>query len=407
MTALSRRELIRAAALVPALMDAALVQAEEAVPTLPDGVNFALEGTYLDAAYTHPFGRMAQAASSAYQELRRRDPQGVSPRRNARQAAVERFARLIHADAADLAVVPSTMEAENLVNASLGVGPHAGVVTDVGHYDASLVLYEELHRRGTPLGVARTRNGRIDLADLRALLSRETRLVAVSAVSSVTGFAYDLPELCAVAHKAGALVYVDLIQAAGAVPVDVKASDVDFAGCGTYKWLMGDFGTAFLYVSPKVVDRLRRVQVGWRQVRNQQSHVFPFESPGPDIGPYELAAGPGGLFEVSTPAWGALATVAGSIDYLDRLGLEAIVRHRQPLLDRLHEKLPSLGFEALTQPAFRGPIAAFAKVDARRHLERLQAENVRISVYEHRIRVSPSVYNTMDDIEHLIETLSG
>ena len=407
MNTLSRRDLIRAAALAPAFVGPGFSLGAESASTLPDRLSFALEGTYLDAAYTHPFGRAAYEAASAYQTLRQREPQGVGPRRNARQSAVERFARLINAEPTDVAVVPSTMEAENLVNASLGVGPRAGVVTDAGHYDASLVLYAELRRRGTPLGVVRPRGGRIDLADVRALLSHEVRLVAVSAVSSVTGFAYDLPELCSLAHKAGALVYVDAIQAAGAVPLDVKASQVDFVGCGTYKWLMGDFGTAFLYVSPAALDRVRRVQVGWRQVRHQESHTWPFESPGPDIGPYELSEGAAGLFEVSTPAWGALATVAGSLDYIQRLGLDAIVRHRQPLLERLYEKLPSLGFQPLAPVDSVGPVTGFAHADARRFTERLAAENIRISVHDHRIRVSPSVYNTLDDIDHLVDALSG
>ena len=84
--------------------------------------------------------------------------------------------------------MPSTTEGENLVAISLGVGPGAGVVTDALHYDGSLALYGELHKRGVPLGVVRPRGTRIDLADVRAMLTRGTRLVAVSLVSSVTGF---------------------------------------------------------------------------------------------------------------------------------------------------------------------------------------------------------------------------
>src|SRR6202012_4126696 len=106
--------------------------------TLPDRANFAFEGVYLDAAFTHPLSDVAFAAGSDYLSLRKRDPQGVSPRRNARASAVERFARLINAAPADIAIVPSTMEGENLINAGLGIGPGSGVVTDGLHYDASL-----------------------------------------------------------------------------------------------------------------------------------------------------------------------------------------------------------------------------------------------------------------------------
>ena len=407
-TEFSRREMLAIVGTLPALASAvgAGAQPANSQRTLPDRANFAFEGIYLDAAFTHPLSGVAFAAGSDYLTLRRRDPQGVSPRRNARASAVERFARLINAAPADIAIVPSTMEGENLINASLGIGPGAGVVTDGLHYDASLALYGELQRRGAPLAIVRPRGGQIDLADVRAVLTRDIKLVAVSLVSSTTGFEYDLAELCSLAHAHGVLVYADLIQAAGATPIDVKATGVDFAACGTYKWLMGDFGTAFLYVRSESLQRLKRVEVGWRQVRNQHSHVLPLEPPGPVLGSYELAADAAGLFEVSTPAWGPLATVAASLDYIEGLGVDTIARYRQPLLDRIQAELPRHGFEALTPLGSRSPIVAYACKDAsKRFATRLQAEHIQISVYEHRIRISPSVYNTMDEVEHLLKVL--
>jgi selenocysteine lyase/cysteine desulfurase len=391
-----------AGGLLPGLAAAATTPAA----SLPDHASFPFEGVYLDAAFTHPFGRFAAAAGAAYLASRLNLPHAVGPGRNARRGAVERFARLINADPSDVAVVPSTLEGENLVNAALEIGPGAGVVTDALHYDGSLALYGELGRQGAPVAVARPKDGRIDLADIRALITSETRLVAVSLVSSYTGFEYDLAELCALAHARGALVYADIIQAAGAVPVDVKASGVDFACCGTYKWLMGDFGAAFLYVRPDRLDRLKRPEVGWRQVRNQQSHVFPFETPGPALGEYELASGAAGLFEVSTPAWGALAIVSASLDYVLGAGVEAIARHRQPLVDQLLETLPRRGFAPLTARGSRSPIVAFAVQDADKRFDApLAAARIAISTYEHRIRISPSVYNGPEDIERLMRVL--
>ncbi|ODT86405.1 aminotransferase class V-fold PLP-dependent enzyme [Phenylobacterium sp. SCN 70-31] len=376
--------------------------------TPPDGpVGFAVEGTYLDAAFTHPVGDFAADAAARYVEARRRDPQAVGPRANPRRGAVERFARLINAAPADVAVVPSTLVGENMLAASLGLGPDAGVVTDAFHYDGSLALYGELARRGAPLTVVAPRAGRIDLADIRAAIAPKTRLIAVSLVSGVTGFTHDLAELCALAHARGVLVYADIIQAAGAMPVDVQASGVDFAACGTYKWLMGDFGAAFLYVRPDRLDRLARVEVGWRQVVRQASHVLPFEPPGPALGAYELAGGAAGLFEVSTPAWGALAVAQASLDHILAVGVADIAAHRRPLIDRLQAELPSRGFRPLTPAGAPGPVVAFAARDAAaRYGERLRRRDVRVSVYEHRIRISPSVYNTQDDIDRLLVALA-
>jgi selenocysteine lyase/cysteine desulfurase len=192
------------------------------------------------------------------------------------------------------------------------------------------------------------------------------------------------------------------------MPIDVKASGVDFAACGTYKWLMGDFGAAFLYVRPDRLDRLRRVEVGWRQVTRQESHVLPFDTPGPALGEYELAGGAAGLFEVSTPAWGALAVAQASLDYILELGVETIARRRQPLIDHLQDALPPLGFQRLTPDGAQGPIAAFASRDAAARFDgRLKAAGLRISTYPHRIRISPSVYNTAEDVARLVEILGA
>jgi len=54
------------------------------------------------------------------------------------------------------------------------------------------------------------------------------------------------------------------VQAVGAVPVDVRASGVDFLACSSYKWLMGDMGLGFLYVRGDRLDRLERTQYGFR-----------------------------------------------------------------------------------------------------------------------------------------------
>jgi selenocysteine lyase/cysteine desulfurase len=401
---LSRRGLLSGAS---GLLPAAAVATGAGAATPRDPATFSIDGVYLDAAFTHPVGAFAQAAAARYVEARRRDPQAVGPRGNPRRGAVERFAQLINAEPADVAVVPSTLVGENLLNASLGIGPGAGVVTDALHYDGSLALYGELRQRGAPVAVVRPRGDRIDLADVRAAITRDTRLVAVSLVSGVTGFTYDLAELCAVAHARGVLVYADIIQAAGAMPIDVRASGVDFAACGTYKWLMGDFGAAFLYVRPDRLDRLRRVEVGWRQVTRQESHVLPFETAGPALGEYELAGGAAGLFEVSTPAWGALAVAQASLDYILNFGVEAIARRRQPLIDHLQDALPSLGFQRLTPRGAQGPIVAFAWRNAAATFDaRLSAAGVRISTYQHRVRISPSVYNTAEDVARLVELLA-
>lgn len=404
----SRRDLLKCLGALPvaaAALPAACAAQAKSTTMLPDKAGFSVHGTYLDAAYTHPVSNAARSAYAEFMEQRASLDPRTGPEHNPRNLAVERFARLIHAEPKDIAVVPSTMEGENLVTAAVGLHPKAGVVTDGLHYDASVVMYEQLARQGIPVTVVKPKGGGIEFDDMARAIAKGTRLVAISLVSNVTGFQHDLHRLCELAHSRGALVYADIIQAAGAMPIDVKASGVDFCACGTYKWLMGDFGTAFLYVRPDRLGELRRPEIGWRQIHSQPDDLFPFDDPALRAEQAALRWDAAGIFEVSTPAWGALACVAESLNYIESIGVEAIARHRKPMADYLAAELPRLGFEQLTPAGTQGPVLAFGYKGAQRFSKPLHDAGVRISIYENRIRISPSVYNSMQDVQKLRDVL--
>jgi selenocysteine lyase/cysteine desulfurase len=401
---LSRRAMLGSLSALPLTAAAA-----KAAPSLPDKASYEFSGTYLNAAYAHPMNRQVRLAGADFLASRaNRDVARPWPADNPRNQAVAKFAAFINADPSEIAVVPSTMEGENHLLAALGIDENHGVVTDAYHYGPSLVLYGELHKRGVPLAVVAPRENRIDLKDIEQAIGPNTKLVAISHVGSSTGFQHDLKALCDLAHRKGVYVYADIIQSVGAIPFDVKDSGVDFCCCGTYKWLMGDFGTAFLYVRPDRLKELKRTAVGWRQATNEVSHVYPFDPPGPAIGDWTMRSGTAAAtFEVSTPSWSALAMAITSLDYVERLGVENIARHRQPLVARLQDEMPKLGFMPLTPKGTAGPIVSFAYKDAAKRLDPvLKAERITLSTYDNRIRISPSVYNDMDDVERLLKAVS-
>ena len=221
----------------------------------------------------------------------------------------------------------------------------------------------------------------------------------------INGFQYDLKALCDLAHSRGALVYIDAVQAIGAVPVDVHASGVDFCSCSSYKWLMGDMGLGFLYVREDLLDRLHRSQYGFRQV-SVEYHVFPYDSPGDAVMDWTQAQDAGGHFEVGTVSNTTIACLNYSLDYLRQLGVEKIQAHRQPLLQRLQKEMPRFGFEPMTPAGTTSPIVTFAKKDTSEIAQRLKLANVDIAIYPHRVRISPSVYNDQGDVDKLLEALS-
>jgi selenocysteine lyase/cysteine desulfurase len=234
--------------------------------------------TYINGAYTHP---MPIAAREAYQQyLDRRSsipaPLHVSPpAAEAKQA----FATLINAKPTEIAYLPNTSTGENLVIECLGIGKTGGnVVTDALHFEGALVHLTELRKKGLDLRIVMPRDGRIDLEDMARVIDKHTKLVEVSFVSMYNGFQHDLKAVAALAHAHGAYVYADLIQGVGAVPLDIHATDVDFAATATYKWLMGDFGLGFFYVKEALLGTvMQRPHWSYDSAPDTDTHRSPFD----------------------------------------------------------------------------------------------------------------------------------
>jgi selenocysteine lyase/cysteine desulfurase len=205
------------------------------IKPLPHRDRFEVRGTFLNSAYTHPMSRASADAMATYVDSRMAN--GLADGYNMmddRNQAKALFARLINCDADELCWVPSTMVGENLITAGLDLaGRRAHVVTDAAHFEGSLYMYEQLRRAGVEVTVLPLQDNGIDLDQLEQAVRPDTRLVALSLVSALNGFQHDLKAVCALAHARGALVFADIIQAAGAVPIDVRDSGVDFCACST------------------------------------------------------------------------------------------------------------------------------------------------------------------------------
>ncbi|HTS89896.1 MAG TPA: aminotransferase class V-fold PLP-dependent enzyme [Gemmatimonadales bacterium] len=364
--------------------------------------------TYLNSAYVHPMPVRAAAAVQGYLATRTFQ---LPRQRSGDLIAAEvklAFARLINASPASVCLVQSTSVAENLVVNGLGLpGSSNTVVTDALHFDGSLVLYGELARRGLGVSVVRPRNWRITIDDLAAALDSRTKLVAVSLVSWYNGFQHDLAAVCQLAHARGAYVYADIVQAAGNTPIDVQATGVDFCGCSTFKWLMGDFGLGFLYVREDLLDRvIHRTQVGYQQA-DVEMHYLASDPPADQPITWALHRDAAGHFEVGTYSQAAVNALAVSLPYLQRVGVASIHESRQPLLRRLHEALPRLGWTPITPPETTSALVTFTLPGAEsRFAARLQAAKISVSLYGDRMRVSPAIFNSPDDIETLIDALA-
>ncbi|MGH7615614.1 MAG: aminotransferase class V-fold PLP-dependent enzyme [Gemmatimonadaceae bacterium] len=361
--------------------------------------------TYINGAYTHPMPKVAVQAARVAAESRGRLAPANAPVPSDPKML---FAKLINAKPAEISYVPNTSTGENLVLNGLGVTRFDGnVVTDALHFDGALVHLLELKKQGLDLRVVNPRDYRVDMRDLEKVVDRKTKLIEVSLVAMYNGFQHDLKAVSDLAHAHGALVYADIIQGAGAVPIDVKATGVDFAACSSFKWLMGDFGLGFLYANERAMEHVVRSQWGYHSTSDMNEHVPPFD-PEAATHPvsWTLSNDATGMFEVGSIGGSVKASVGASLEYIQRLGVENIQAHRQPLLKKLRAELPRLGFTPVTPAESTSPIITFAMKDGAAVQRKLDTAKVNARVSTHWIRLSPSVYNDIHDVDRLLEALS-
>lgn len=383
--------------------------------TFPRKSDFAIPAglTYINGAFTHPMPIAAIEAVRQYTERRAR-PGGIDAPGNSAlvKTAKENFAALINAKPSEISFIPNTSTGENLVVNSLGIiGSGGNVVTDALHFEGAIINLQALQRNhGLDLRIAmpRAKSGdvSIEMRDLERLVDKKTKLIEISLVAMYNGFQHDLKAVCDLAHAHGAYVYADIVQAAGATPIDVKASGVDFCACSSFKWLMGDFGAGFLYAREELLPRIRRSQHGYHSVTRMATHFLPYDPPGQAPFSWELGADASATFEVGSYAYAPLAALSVSLPYIRSLGVERIEAHRQPLLERLRKEMPRLGFEPITPAGTKSALITFLVKDRQPVFERLQKANINVRLAAHYLRVSPSVYNDMQDVERLLAALS-
>ena len=359
--------------------------------------------TYLNSAAMHPVGTFAANAMKGVIDSRLLGPGEGRSEFGARQQQElkAKFGALINATANEIAYIANTTDGENIVVLGLDLPKQKGanIVIDELHFTSSLYMYKELEKKGVELRIVKHKNWKIDPEDMSRMIDRNTKLVSIALVSNVNGFMHDCKAVSAIAHARGALVFADIIQAVGAVPVDVKALGIDFASSGTYKWLMGERGIGFLYVREDLQGTvLPTTRYGHRQVSNFNRAQLTWE-PLPGAARYET----GGIPVILA------AGVNAGIDYVNKLGLSNIRTHAKQLTDRLQTELPPLGYKSLTPRETETPIVAFELKDAAATSKLLQAGKVVGTVIgnENRLRLAVSVFNTHEDIDRVVAVFAG
>ena len=246
------------------------------------------------------------------------------------ESARANVAKFIGAKTDEVVFTKSATESLNMIAYSLGnpgSTPHisAGdeiVVSEMEHH-ANLIPWQQLAKRtGAKLTwFSITKDGRLDLSDISSVITKKTKIVAITHQSNVFGTIVPLAEITKAAHAVGALFVLDACQSAPHFAIDVKKLDVDFLAFSGHKTL-GPTGVGVLWGKAEVLEKLEPALFGGSMVDSVTMEGATWAS-----APRK--------FEAGVPNMAQAVGLSAAIDYLNIVGMDKIFEHEQELTQQL------------------------------------------------------------------------
>jgi L-cysteine/cystine lyase len=318
-------------------------------------------------------------------------------------AARESIARLLHALPDEIALTDNTGEGLNIIVAGRNwqVGEEV-ITTNHEHTSALSPLYQIRQRYGVvvreaDLGPTAERPA---AEAIRELVTEKTRLILLSHVTWTTGTALDVQAVGRLGRERGIPVLVDGAQSAGAIPIDVKALDIDFYAIPMQKWLCGPDGTGALYVRREALHYVTPTYVGYFSIKHEDGVEWALQDDAR-------------RFEMGGRQTAAIAGQAALLNWLENeVGFSWIYQRIASLNTYAYDALKKVpGLTMLTPQAGASGILAFtlAGADDKDVVQQLQE---RYNIYirgippTHALRVSTGFYNTEEEIDTLVKALN-
>jgi selenocysteine lyase/cysteine desulfurase len=305
----------------------------------------------------------------------------------------DKLARLIHAEAADIAFIPNAAAALGLLTAGVNWREGDEIAILDNEFPNQIYAPKNLTARGVVVRET-------PWPHFLDSITERTRLVSVSSVNYSTGFRVPLTEVEARCRQTGAIFYVDGTQSAGALDFDFSRLAPDMFVVNCYKWMLAPNGAGFMAVHKRLRERLEPLSIGWRShegwrnVDNLHQGAPVFVS---SAEKYE-----GGMLSSMV-----LYGLEASVDFLLETGMAAIEARDLALAAEVRHMAARLGGEALPQHDSAIAALRFEGVDSSALARALKARDIQVSARYGLLRVSTHFYNDNTDVEALESALRG
>jgi len=334
------------------------------------------------------------------------------------ESAREKVAAFIGAISNEVIFTKSATESLNIIAYSFGnpdsrINIKAGdqiVVTEMEHH-ANLIPWQQLAKRtGAELRwLAVTADGRIDLTNLDQVITKRTKIVAITHQSNVLGSILPVETIVKASHAVGALVVLDACQSAPHFALDVKKLDIDFLAFSGHKTL-GPTGIGVLWGKFDLLEKLEPSLFGGSMVDSVTMESATW------------AATPR-KFEAGVPNMAQAVGLSAAIDYLNQIGMHNIAQHEQDLTSYLLKGIISISGVKVVGPVDmkdRGGVVSFTVDGVHPHDvgQVLDQYGIAVRTGHHcawplmrklnlvgTTRASLYLYNSKSDVDSLLESI--
>ncbi|CAB4553308.1 unannotated protein [freshwater metagenome] len=334
------------------------------------------------------------------------------------ESAREKIAAFIGAISNEVIFTKSATESLNIIAYSFGnpdsrINIKAGdqiVVTEMEHH-ANLIPWQQLAKRtGAELRwLSVTADGRIDLTNLDQVITKKTKIVAITHQSNVLGSILPVETIVKASHAVGALVVLDACQSAPHFALDVNKLDIDFLAFSGHKTL-GPTGIGVLWGKFDLLEKLEPSLFGGSMVDSVTMESATW------------AATPR-KFEAGVPNMAQAVGLSAAIDYLNQIGMHNIAQHEQDLTSYLLKGIIGISGVKVVGPVDmkdRGGVVSFTVDGVHPHDvgQVLDQYGIAVRTGHHcawplmrklnlvgTTRASLYLYNSKSDVDSLLESI--
>jgi selenocysteine lyase/cysteine desulfurase len=312
------------------------------------------------------------------------------------------IAQLINAEPSEIALATNTGFGLHLAARALPLKSGDTVLLSDKEFPANVYPWLLLRDQGIKVEMARCRPEGWPDEDylLERLRDPSVRVLAVSFVQFSNGYRADLKKLGAACRANGTYLVVDGIQGVGNSVLDVTETPIDILACGGQKWLLSPWGSGFVYVRKELVAQLEPTITGWMAFEGTDdfSRLTEYNP---------TFRSDARRFEMITLPYQDFVGMTASLQMLLEIGVRDIAE----VTRSIHEPIVKWARESgvrISSPTENGHRSAILCVAPAKPVEAyhgLKRARVVCSLREGAIRLSPHCYNTVDEMEKVIEVL--